>query len=493
MKTSLSVTMALFTGLGITACGPSAPSAQSQEADLMKTAHNIAKPVSTIDEVVRILPVDEKVQTSVVHIETGTLVGESLGEVNVFRGVPYAKPPVGELRWRAPQKLETWVGARTALAYEPSCPQPVAAARVPNQGGVIGVQSEDCLYLEVYAPKAAKKAPVMVWLHGGAMFLGSGDLGSYVGISNAQKGVITVPINYRLGSLGNFAHPALSKEGGVTGNYAFMDAIAALEWVQDNIEDFGGDPDNVTIAGQSAGGFMIVNLLAIPSTKGLYHKAIIQSGARIMEGFTLPQAEEKTVAALERIGVRASASADELRSVSAQTLSYNSGLRRGFGVIQDGKLIAGSPKKSYERGHIIDVPLLVGANGGEAGFDLAAHMAKINQTGAKSWLYHFNYVPEYRKGTWLKGAIHSAEVMFTLDTLETSGWSLGKTDKKDAKFAKDISSCWVAFYKMDPSDDILKCADGFSWPAYSDENQAVASFTNSISIGDASEFPAKPQ
>lgn len=480
--------MAISAGMLLGACNQSA----SQNSAIAANDKTVSKAISKVDEVVRILPVDEKVETTIAHLNDGTLVGESVDGINVFRGVPYAKAPVGDLRWKAPQAVEPWAGARTAIAYEPSCPQPVAATRIANQGGVIGVQSEDCLYLQVYAPKAATKAPVMVWLHGGGLFLGSGDLGSYNGTSNAQKGVITVPINYRLGSLGNFAHPALSAEGGMTGNYANMDAIAALKWVRDNIEKFGGDPDNVTIAGQSAGGFIIGNLLATPSAKGLFHKAIIQSGATTINGFTLAEAEEKTVAALSKLGVPATISAHDLRTVSAQTLAYNAGLRRGFGVIQDGTLMPSSPKELHAEGQIIDVPLLVGSNGGEGGFNASTKMVKQSQNGAKSFLYHFNYVPDYRKKTWVKGAIHSAEVMFTFDALKTSGWSMGKTNHQDDEYAKTISSCWVAFYKMDPAADTLNCANGFKWPAYTDANQAVASFTDTVSMAKASDFPDSP-
>jgi para-nitrobenzyl esterase len=213
-----------------------------------------------------------------VTIDTGVLVGESVDGVNVFRGVPYAKPPIGELRWKAAQKPDKWPGERAAIAHEPPCPQPVNLDGTSNGGGVSGVQSEDCLYLTLFAPANASKAPVVLWFYGGGAFLGAGHLGSYDGTSNAKNGVITVAINYRLGALANFSHPALTKEAGPNdplGNFALTDAVAALQWIQRNIAAFGGDPNNVTIAGQSAGGAMVVNLLSIPSAKGLYHKAIV--------------------------------------------------------------------------------------------------------------------------------------------------------------------------------------------------------------------------
>lgn len=182
------------------------------------------------------------VKTVKATVDSGVLVGEAKDGVNVFRGVPFAKPPVGNLRWKAPQKPDKWLGDRAALAFEPPCPQPVNAdQKTANGGGVAGVQSEDCLYLNVYAPANASKAPIVLWLYGGASYLGAGHLGSYDGTSNAKAGVITIPINYRLGALGTFSHPALSKEGGATGGYALMDAVAALEWVKRNAAAFGGD------------------------------------------------------------------------------------------------------------------------------------------------------------------------------------------------------------------------------------------------------------
>ena len=444
---------------------------------------------------VRILPVDEPFETVRVETAAGTLVGEASGDVNVFRGVPYAAAPVGGLRWKPPQPVEPWAGLRAALAFEPPCPQPVAANEsVPNQGGVAGVQSEDCLYLEVYAPAEAENAPVVVWMHGGGFFLGAGHLGSYVGTSNAEKGVITVSINYRLGALGSFAHPAITAEEGAAGSYATMDGVAALEWVRDNIAAFGGNPENVTIAGQSAGGVMVVNLLAAPSAKGLFDKAVVQSGAYMSPGMSIETAETKAVAALGAIGVDADADADALRSVSAQTLSYAPGLRRGFGpVIVDGEFFSESPKDVFEAGAEADVPLLVGANNGESGFHAARKLAALaGDEGAGAWLYRFDYVPAFREAEWPGGAIHSAELMYTFDSIETSGWSMGKTDEVDDAVADLVSSCWVAFYKMAPDADEIECADGFTWPAYDEAGDAVAQFTGAVTVGKASQLPDGP-
>lgn len=443
---------------------------------------------------IRVLPVDEPFDTISVSTSAGTLVGEQVDDVNIFRGVPYAASPVGALRWKPPQPVSPWKGERAALAFEPPCPQPVSAsAFVPNQGGVVGASSEDCLYLEVYAPAEAENAPVVLWLHGGGAFLGAGHLGSYVGTANAQKGVITVAINYRLGPLGYFAHPAITAEGDLTGSYAMMDAVSALEWIQENIKSFGGDTDNVTVAGQSAGGVMVAGLLATPSAKGLFEKAVIQSGAFLFDGIALEDAEKRSVRALKRIGVPENATAEQLRGISAQTFSYSGGLRRGFGAIMDGNFLTETAKDALAEGTETDVPVLIGTNSGEPGFDAARYIAaQTGKKGAGAFLYQFSYVPLLRKEEWTNGPIHSAELMFTFDSLDTSGWAKGKTTTADIEYAKRMSSCWVAFYKMPADSKEISCA-GLAWPAYSEESQDVASFGDSIRIGRADDFPDGPE
>lgn len=451
-----------------------------------------AQPASS--ELIRIMPVGEAFDTVSVETRAGTLVGERVGETNIFRGVPFAAPPIGDKRWAPPQPVEPWVGRRAAVAHESPCPQPTPADDTAiNQGGVPGPQSEDCLYLQVYAPAAAEKAPVVVWLHGGGAFLGAGHLGSYFGTANAEKGVITVPVNYRLGALGYFAHPAISAEPGPTGAYALMDAVAALEWVRDNIEAFGGDPDNVTIAGQSAGGVMVINLLAAPSAKGLFHKAVVQSGAFVSGGVALEDAEAKAVSALEKIGVGADVSADALRTISAQTFSYNPDLRTGLGPVLDGEFFVTSAREALAAGTQTDVPLLIGANQGELGFQAARRVAQaMGASGAGAWLYRFDHMPEFRKADWTQGAIHSAELMFTFDTIATSGWSGGQTTDADEAYAGLMSSCWVAFYKMPADARSLQCADGFSWPAYSEETGATALFADQVGLVNAAALPDGP-
>jgi para-nitrobenzyl esterase len=454
-----------------------------------------------------------------VTIDSGVLVGESIDGVNVFRGVPYAKPPIGELRWKTPQKPDKWPGERSAVAFEPPCAQPTNIdGKTANGGGVAGVTSEDCLYLNVYAPANASKAPVVVWLYGGAFYLGAGHLGSYNGTSNARNGVITVAFNYRLGSLGTFAHPALTKEAGTTGktgSFALMDAVAALEWVKRNATAFGGDPNNVTVAGQSAGAVMVLDLLSIPAAKGLYHKAVIQSGAMMLgTAPKLADAEKRGADAATALGLPgAQATVAQLRAISAQTLVANPATQSGFslplglstsalnpslhlGAPIDGRFKTTSTVDALNAGTEIDVPVMVGSNSGEAGFGGARTVAKLaGASGAGAWLYQFAYVPAFRKAEWKSGAIHSAELMFTFDSIDTASWSQsasGKADDADHTFAKTVNSCWIAFYKMDPKAKSLTCADGLVWPAYTEATDQAMQFKDKAQVVKSKAIPDGP-
>jgi para-nitrobenzyl esterase len=441
-----------------------------------------------------------------VTIDSGALVGESAGGVHVFRGVPFAKPPVGELRWKAPQMPDHWPGERAAVAFEPPCAQPTNLdGKTANGGGATGATSEDCLYLNVYAPSEVEKAPIMVWLHGGAFFLGAGHLGSFNGTSNAKQGVITVSINYRLGSLGGFAHPALTKEAASDewlGSYALMDAVAALEWVQRNAAAFGGDPSNVTLAGQSAGGVAVMSLLSIPRAKGLFHKAIIQSGANTRPDSKLPDAEQSGAETATALGLPgADATAAQLRSVSAQSLvSAYAAIRaagiplNSFPIDERFKTISTIDALNAETE--LDVPVMIGANSGETGMDAARTVAKLaGDSGAGAWLYQFAYVPEFRSAEWANGAIHSAELLFSFDSPDTSTWSAsagGKINDEGRAVAKRVNSCWVAFYKMDPQAKSFTCADGFTWPAYTDEEDKAVRFEDVPKLVESKTIPNGP-
>jgi len=207
-----------------------------------------------------------------VQLTYGQVSGVELDDgVTVFRGIPFAAPPVGALRWRAPQPPIPWRGVRAADSFGPTCMQPRGRA----------LMSEDCLYLNVWtkAGSGDGNLPVMVWIHGGGWSSGASSNGIYDGSAFAEKGVVLVSVNYRMNAFGFMAHPALSAESerGASGNYGILDHIAALEWVRDNISGFGGDPENVTIFGESAGGASIYALLATPLAEGLFHRAISES------------------------------------------------------------------------------------------------------------------------------------------------------------------------------------------------------------------------
>ena len=219
-------------------------------------------------------------EAKIVSVETGKVSGVLVDEESnlmAYKGIPYAAPPVGDLRWKAPKPAKKWGGVRDGSNFGKYSLQ----GANPNRGRTLDQMSEDCLFLNVWSTNVGqkKKLPVMVWIHGGGLFSGASNWGFYDGSEFAKDGVILVSINYRLGVLGFLSHPELSAENkeGVSGNYGFMDQIAALEWVQRNIEAFGGDKDNVTIFGESAGGTSVNFLCASPKTKGLFHKAIMQS------------------------------------------------------------------------------------------------------------------------------------------------------------------------------------------------------------------------
>ena len=295
-----------------------------------------------------------------VKVQSGALQGVSKDGVEAYLGVPFAAPPTGEGRWRAPAPPAPWTGVRAADRFGPSCWQPVSAGGFgpwTHEYVVDGPVSEDCLYLNVWTASANGRRPVLVWIHGGGFSQGSGSVPIYDGAALAARGVVVVTINYRLGVLGFFAHPALTAEakGGPPGNYGLQDMIAALKWVRANIAAFGGDPDAVTIAGQSAGAMAIHDLIASPLAKGLFRRAIIESGLPGVAP-TPPLAEaEAAGAALAK--AKGAASIAELRAMSPEQLT--AGERRFYAPIQDGVLLPASGAT------VSDTPVLIGMNADE--------------------------------------------------------------------------------------------------------------------------------
>ena len=306
----------------------------------------------------------------IVKAPAGTVEGRMEGELRVFKGIPYALPPVGSARWKPPSPMPPWTGVRKATDFGPECFQPKPQLSNIYAGNPMPM-SEDCLTLNIWAPNKARNAPVFFWIYGGALAGGSSRDPLYDGARLASQGIVVVSINYRLGVLGWLAHPELSKESplGVSGNYGLLDQIEALQWVRRNIGAFGGDPANVTIAGESAGGLSVMYLLAAPPARGLFAKAIAESAYMISTpelrnaSFGSPSAEEsgvKLAAALHAPDIAA------MRAMDAGTLTL-AAPRAGFapwGAI-DGHVMLRQLVDVFDKGEQAPVPLLAGFNSGE--------------------------------------------------------------------------------------------------------------------------------
>ena len=342
----------------------------------------------------------------------GTLVMTAMGPIqgtitkdeNVFnyKGIPYAKPPLGKLRWSPPEETDSWTEVKTANSYGNRCMQPDDTEDgyfnrlIEGHGlnkfltylikkGVASQKpapmSEDCLYLNIRTDnirgdkKGKKLKPVMVWIHGGGHQFGSSDLSYYQSNTLVNKGVVLVTINYRLGVMGYMAHPSLSKSdpNGVSGNYGTLDQIAALEWVQKNINSFGGDPNNVTIFGESAGAWSVTELMATPLAGGLFHKAIGQSGASSYhmgqmdgEGVGWPSGYQTGLVVTEALGLK-NPTAKDLRAISAEKIQsvVTEKMSEGFHHVRDGYVFPENVGLSFSKNKYNKVPMLFGYNSDE--------------------------------------------------------------------------------------------------------------------------------
>lgn len=433
------------------------------------------------------------------QVAQGRLAGKALpGEVSAYLGVPYAAPPTGAARWRSPAPPVPWTGLRQADRFGASCPQPITPQGFgpwTSEYVVQGEVAEDCLFLNIWTPAkpAARKRPVLVWVHGGAFLSGSGSVPIYDGAELARQDVIVVTLNYRLGVLGFLAHPELTAESGGSGNYGLMDQVAALRWVRANIAHFGGDPDQVTVAGQSAGALSVLDLMEAPGARGLFARAIAQSGA----GLTLPMSP---LEAAEQAGAvfakgKGAASIAALRALSLDQLM--AGPPGGgmpslqFVPIRDGKVLPAKPTA------LARTPLLTGLTADEgSGFNpvygkatptalksqieaqFGAHAAQVlaaypaateseagqvalqlardkgvvatlawldSNVGGRAAAYAYFYDhPEPGPGAARFGAFHSSEIPYVFRTLDVGQRPF--TDE-DRAVSETTSAYWLNFVR----------------------------------------------
>jgi para-nitrobenzyl esterase len=428
--------------------------------------------------------------TSVLETENGLLQGivNETGSVMSFKGIPYAKAPVGDLRWREPQLADSWEGVRDARTFGTSAMQNQIFTHLPRgpwteEFMVQNAVGEDCLFLNVWTPtkKVDDKLPVLVFLHGGAFREGSGSIDTYQGEELARKGIIVVTINYRLGVFGFLAHPELTAESEhhSSGNYGFLDQLAALKWVQRNIEWFGGDAGKVTLAGQSAGAASVSVLTASPLAKGLFQRAITQSGSRLMGGFggpvRLSDAEELGREFARLNGVETIA---ELRAMTAGQILKATMPTGRFGGNIDGYLQTEDVQKVFEKGRQNDTPFMTGLNADETRYrgDTAHEFrslyhpeskeildASIKQAGQEQsrlnaylWLEHrsaTSKTPGYvyyfdRAIPWPEhpqfGAFHTGEIPYVFNNLKMLDRPWTHVDTMVADY---MSSYWANFVK----------------------------------------------
>lgn len=429
----------------------------------------------------------------VVQTLTGEVVGSEAGALSVFRGIPYAAPPVGPLRWREPKPPATW-DRLAAKAFGPACIQPVSVAQ-DAAFGPIGTTSEDCLTLNVWtaSPGSGADLPVMVWIHGGGFVSGAGSLPAYDGSTLARQGAVVVTLNYRLGALGFFAHPGLD-HGRTDGpvNFGLLDQVAALQWVRDNIRAFGGDPGNVTILGESAGAQSVLALFASPLAKGLFHKGIAQSPYGI-PSHSPAEARATGVEVARALGLDAeNASGAALRAVPAEAFANISGRGRSLApsLVYGDAVLPAPILDRFEQGQSAALPLVIGNNSNEAsvaelfGIDPASlveklgvarigvrllfpeatddadlarqalrdavfgafgkRIADLHSRRAPAWRYFFSYLPEQQQGTE-PGVPHGGEIAFVLGTLDRTPAYQDIRTPADDHMSERMSAYWLTF------------------------------------------------
>lgn len=445
----------------------------------------------------------------------GGLVAGTGTDIRAFRGIPYARSPEGDLRWRPPQPAAAWSGIRDGSRFGPDCMQPSEYPELRGSG-----MSEDCLSLNVWTPaaNAAQRLPVLVWIYGGGFTYGSGSHPSYDGESLARRGIVVVTFNYRMGLFGFMAHPQLSASSvsSASGNYGLMDQIAALEWIQRNISAFGGDPRKVTVAGQSAGAMSISALMTSDKARGLFHQAIMQSVGVMRPMDDLAKAENfgltvgRDIATLRRLP--ASDLVNRLKEVTPTGREVTS--QRGIGVIVDGDVIRQDDRKAYASGQHMRIPLIVGSvaneGGGVArslgirtvtdlqsyiarnfpGREVAAQRAYEARTDSEvigvlsdlvsdtQYLYGtrellrvmesrqprlYRYTFTQRRNGEAAEPIHGAELQYPFDTLNALHRNRQRPfDATDSKVSRAMADAWARFVRTgDPNGGDLP-----EWPRY---------------------------
>lgn len=400
------------------------------------------------------------------RVDGGTIRGADAQGVESWKGIPFAAPPVGPLRWRAPQPVVPWTGVKDATAYGHDCMQ----VPFPSDAAPLGTPpAEDCLYANVWRPaNKAKKLPVIVWIYGGGFVNGGASPPTYSGANMAKQGVVFMSFNYRVGRFGTFVHPALVKadaDHGLIGNYGYMDQLAALKWVQRNIAAFGGDPDNVTIVGESAGGMSVHVLVTSPMTHGLFAKAMVMSGGNggSMGAGGMQAVEKIGIAFAQSKGIAPGdpKALEKLRALSAEQVTDGLNMMQLFGPgphtfaspYADGKL-AVDVGAAYRDGEFDHVPMVIGATsadmGGPTGMmvkgahDLAGTIAA---QGVPVYEYRFSYVAQSLDQP---GAGHASDIPFFFDNAAIKYGD--KATPRDVDMGKTISAYIVNFARMgDPN------------------------------------------